>query len=86
LNDVRIHDCRHSFASFLINANVPISVVSKALGHSSIAMSQRYAHIEHQTVRAAMEQSAGVMTMGSIEQRDEVTQLSSLAVAPQEPI
>jgi integrase len=61
LPDLRIHDLRHSFASFLINANVPISTVSKALGHSSIAMSQRYAHIEHQTVRAAMEQAASTM-------------------------
>jgi integrase len=68
LPDLRIHDLRHSFASFLINANVPISVVSKALGHSSIVMSQRYVHLEHQTVRAAMEQSASVMAMGSIEQ------------------
>ena len=54
LNDVRIHDCRHSFASFLINANVPLSTVSKALGHSSIVMSQRYAHLEQQTVRDAL--------------------------------
>ena len=61
LPDLRIHDLRHSFASFLINANVPISTVSKAFGHSSIVMSQRYAHLEHQTVRAAMEQAASTM-------------------------
>jgi integrase len=61
LPDLRIHDLRHSFASFLINAGVPLSVVSKALNHSSIVMSQRYAHLEHQTVREAMEQTAALM-------------------------
>jgi integrase len=79
LNDVRIHDCRHSFASFLINANVPILVVSKALGHRSLASSQRYAHLEHQTVRAAMEQSANVMAMGSIEQRGDARSETELS-------
>jgi integrase len=82
LRDVRIHDLRHSFASFLINANVPISVVSKALGHRSIASSQRYAHIEHQTVRAAMERGAA-MALSAPEQgglNEPMSQGSSSAV------
>ena len=59
--DLHIHDLRHSFASFLINANVPILVVSKALNHSSLKMTQRYAHLETETLRAAMEQAAPLM-------------------------
>jgi integrase len=71
LPDVRIHDLRHSFASFLINAGVPLYTVSKALGHSSVVMSQRYAFLEHQTVREAMEAArigsvmAGAITCAS---------------------
>lgn len=79
--ELRIHSLRHSFASFLINAGVPIFTVSKALGHRSLVSTQRYAHLEHQTVRAAMEQSAGVMAVRSVEPRAEVVQFHSDAVA-----
>lgn len=42
---IRIHDLRHSHASMLIHLNVPITVVSKRLGHSSIDMTlKKYAH------------------------------------------
>ncbi|MDD3232461.1 MAG: tyrosine-type recombinase/integrase, partial [Clostridia bacterium] len=32
----KVHDFRHSHASFLISKNVPIVVISKRLGHSNI--------------------------------------------------
>ncbi len=42
---IRIHDLRHSHASLLIHLNVPITVISKRLGHSSIDMTlKKYAH------------------------------------------
>lgn len=42
---IRIHDLRHSHASLLIQLNVPITVISKRLGHSSIDMTlKKYAH------------------------------------------
>lgn len=45
IKKIRIHDLRHSHASMLIHLNVPITVVSKRLGHSSIDMTlKRYAH------------------------------------------
>lgn len=61
LPDLHIHDLRHSFASFLINDGAPLEVVSKALGHSSLTMTQRYAHLKNETVRSAMEQTAARM-------------------------
>lgn len=61
LPDLHIHDLRHSFASFLINDGVPLEVVSKALNHSSLKMTQRYAHLKNETVRLAMEQTAARM-------------------------
>lgn len=45
LKHIRIHDLRHSHASMLIHLNVPITVVSKRLGHSSVKMTlERYSH------------------------------------------
>lgn len=41
----RIHDTRHTFASWLLQAGRPIEEVSKLLGHNSIVVTQRYAHL-----------------------------------------
>lgn len=45
LSDVRLHDLRHSFASFLVNAGRSIYEVQKILGHTQIKTTQRYAHL-----------------------------------------
>jgi site-specific recombinase, phage integrase family len=37
-NDVRFHDLRHSYATLCIDLNIPIKVISQALGHSSTAI------------------------------------------------
>ena len=50
LADVRIHDLRHSFASFLINAGRSLYEVQKILGHSQIKTTQRYAHLTETTL------------------------------------
>ena len=43
--EVRIHDLRHSAASFLINANHSLYVVQKLLGHTQIKTTARYSHL-----------------------------------------
>jgi integrase len=55
LLDVRLHDLRHSFASFLVNKGVSLYVVQGLLGHTQPRMTQRYAHLAHQTLRDAAE-------------------------------
>lgn len=52
---LRIHDLRHSFASQLATAGVPIKVVQELLGHQSMAMTLRYAHLLPETRRDAVE-------------------------------
>ena len=42
---VRIHDLRHTFASILINNGATIYEVQRLLGHSSVNVTQRYAHL-----------------------------------------
>jgi len=42
---VVFHTCRHSFASWLAIQGTPLYTIAKLMGHKSIAMSERYAHL-----------------------------------------
>ena len=44
LDDLRLHDLRHSFASILVSGGRSLYEVQKILGHSKPEMTQRYAH------------------------------------------
>ena len=59
LADVRIHDLRHSFASFLVNNGRSLYEVQKILGHTQIKTTQRYAHLSQDTLLDAAN-TAGV--------------------------
>ena len=45
LNDVRIHDLRHSFASFALKQGLDLYQIAKLLGHKNIRTTTRYAHL-----------------------------------------
>ena len=45
LDDFRFHDLRHDFATRVRGKNVGLDVIAKLLGHQSLAMAQRYAHV-----------------------------------------
>ena len=51
---VHFHSLRHTCASWLVMRGVPLVVVQAVLGHSSVAVTQRYAHLAPETLRAAM--------------------------------
>ncbi|MBL0942468.1 MAG: tyrosine-type recombinase/integrase, partial [Alphaproteobacteria bacterium] len=46
IEDVRLHDLRHTFASLAIKQGVDLYTVSKLLGHRDIKTTTRYAHLE----------------------------------------
>ena len=64
LEEVRIHDLRHSFASFLVNAGRSLYEVQKLLGHTQIKTTQRYAHLSQQTLLDAA--NAANFSMGDL--------------------
>ncbi|WP_106001357.1 site-specific integrase [Magnetospirillum gryphiswaldense] len=55
LENMRIHDLRHSFASTAASAGVPLQVLGGILGHSSPQTTARYAHLWQDPVRHAAE-------------------------------
>lgn len=55
IQDVRIHDLRHTFASFLVNSGHSLYEAQQLLGHKNPKTTMRYAHIGQKTLRAATE-------------------------------
>ena len=61
LEEVRLHDLRHSYASFLVNAGRSLYEVQKILGHHDPKVTMRYAHLSPQAMREAANTVAAVM-------------------------
>jgi integrase len=54
IENFRFHDLRHSCASYLAQAGVPQRTIMEAMGHKSLAASQRYMHLDTEHVTAAL--------------------------------
>ena len=55
LDDVRLHDLRHTVASQAVARGVPLSTVARMLGHADPVMTLRYAHVGDRDLQAAAE-------------------------------
>lgn len=54
LSGFRFHDLRHSHASFMVQAGVPLNTVRDLLGHRSLSMTLRYSHLSPDARRDAV--------------------------------
>lgn len=55
ITNFRFHDTRHTFAAYLAMEGISIYTISKLLGHSSVKVTERYAHLSPEHTRGAVE-------------------------------
>ena len=61
LPGVRIHDLRHTNATWKTAMGVSLAIVGKSLGHRTLATTAKYAHAELDPIRAAVAQTSAAM-------------------------
>ena len=64
LEDVRLHDLRHNYATSAIQLGVNLRVVGKLLGHNKPETTMRYAHLDDATMRDAAVRVGGALSAG----------------------
>ena len=74
VEDVRIHDLRHSFASRALALGLPLPMIGRLLGHTDVSSTVRYAHLSQEA-----EKVAAARVGGSIE--DDILRLEAAASA-----
>lgn len=55
ITDFRWHDLRHTHATWLRQAGVPVEVVQRSLGHAAISTTMRYAHVADDELRVSLQ-------------------------------
>jgi integrase len=55
IEDVRIHDLRHTFASLLVSGGASLPLIGQMLGHTQVQTTLRYAHLFDDPMRKAAE-------------------------------
>jgi integrase len=60
LDDVNFHTLRHTFASWAVMRGVSLKELQELLGHSSLAMTMRYAHLAPERLRSAVARLEGL--------------------------
>jgi len=59
LDDLRIHDLRHSFASSAVGMGESLPMIGKLLGHSQVQTTARYAHLADDPVQVSADRISG---------------------------
>ena len=61
IEDARVHDLRHTFASLLVNGGASLEMIGKLLGHTQMQTTQRYAHLLDAPLRAGLDAVASAI-------------------------
>jgi len=61
LADVRLHDLRHTFASFGVAGGLSLPMLAAILGHRDVKTTQQYAHLADDPIRHAADRTAGAI-------------------------
>jgi integrase len=61
LDDVRLHDLRHTFASFGVAGGLSLPMIAAILGHRDVKTTQQYAHLADSPVKAAADRTAAAI-------------------------
>jgi integrase len=75
ITGLRVHDLRHSYASFLVSAGLSLPVIGALLGHTQPSTTARYAHLADDPLRKATE-TVGAIIDGAGKPGAEVVKLT----------
>jgi integrase len=79
IKNVRIHDCRHTFASQLVSSGASLALIGSLLAHRSVSSTARYAHLADDAQREAVMRVGALFTAATepagTEPTDNVTPL-----------
>src|SRR3989338_4727881 len=82
IHKFRFHDLRHTFASHLAMSGVDLTTIKELLGHKTIQMTQRYAHLSRDHKASAVQSLGNLMdtymdTKVSVDQNEEFGKIIS---------
>jgi integrase len=77
IDELRIHDLRHSFASTLAGGGFSLPMIGAALGHSRVETTARYAHLADDPLRHAMTRAADLIEAAIQGEAAELVELPS---------
>jgi integrase len=83
LENVRIHDLRHSFASMAVSGGASLPVIGALRGHKDSATTARYAHLQNDPIRNASDQVGDALSEAlGADRRDQPESISNHRVSP----
>ena len=77
LEDVRLHDLRHSYASVAVAGGGTLPMIGRILGHSNTATTERYAHLHDDPVRQLNEKAGSAISAAMSPGDGEVTDIGN---------
>jgi integrase len=77
IENLRLHDLRHTLASWQVSQGVSLAITGRTLGHANVATTARYAHLGVDPVRDAMNKAVAAMwTAGGVKDKAEVVKFN----------